>query len=438
MFKYLKLKYWSKLRDGIADDDMESFSHIILSQINLFGIIMLLLHVSVNISRHAVYMAFIDIVGILLLGISYALNESRHHLSAKLIFMISSNTIIFFGANLLLKETGTFLLFFPLIGCSYIFFTESRNLRTTFIILPFILIAILELFNFKIFGEILLDEEDPRIKFFINLTLAGFAFALAANYLIRRYNIAINHLKENRNTFRSLVEEIKKQNISLEKANTELDRFVYSTSHDLRSPLMSILGLINLTKIEPSEEAKNEYLAMMSDRVHKLDNFIGDIINYSRNSRQEIIYDDVDIKKLINSIINDHQFMEKVNEITFNVDIQFVGTVRTDLNRVSTILNNLTSNAIKYHRYTQEKPEINFIVSKSRKYLEIIVSDNGEGINEEDQEKVFNMFYRASDNSKGSGLGLYIVKEMIEKLKGKIELQSEQGKGCQFTIKIPL
>ena len=288
------------------------------------------------------------------------------------------------------------------------------------------------------FGEILLDGADPRTKFFINLTLAAFTFALAANFLIRRYNIALNHLKENRNTFRGLVEEIKKQNISLEKANTELDRFVYSTSHDLRSPLMSILGLINLSKIETSEDNKKEYLTMMSERVHKLDDYIGDIINYSRNTRQEIIYSDVDIKELIQSILKDHEFMDNVDKITFNIDIQFEETVRTDLNRVSTILNNLTSNAIKYHKYTQEKPEINFIASKSRKYLEIIIADNGEGIKAEDQEKVFNMFYRASDSSKGSGLGLYIVQEMIEKLKGKIDLKSEQGKGTQFTIKIPL
>ncbi len=245
-------------------------------------------------------------------------------------------------------------------------------------------------------------------------------------------------LESNKNKFKNLAKEIDKKNKYLEKANSELDRFVYSTSHDLRAPLLSILGLIDIAKVEPDKQKVYEYLDLMRNRVDKLDLFINDIIHYSRNLRVDPEIEPVNIDELISSIIEDHKFNDCAKEIQFIMDIDCNEDVKTDRMRLLVVLNNLINNAIKYHDKSKDQAKVFLEAKKINGTMKISIKDNGVGIKQEDLKKIFEMFYRGSSRSNGSGLGLYIAQEMVTKLNGTIEVTSEFGKGTEFMVSIPV
>jgi signal transduction histidine kinase len=229
--------------------------------------------------------------------------------------------------------------------------------------------------------------------------------------------------------------ELEVQNEELKKVNNELDRFVYSVSHDLRAPLLSTLGLIDISRYEPDEQEKSRYLELMYKSIRKLDNFIIDIINLSKNARLELQSEPIEFDKLVNTVLEEHSFIENFKSIEFTTQIQQEGSFYTDSKRLTIILNNLISNAIRYSRTKQPFVSIQVHTDEERAFIEIL--DNGIGIAQEHIDKIFNMFYRASQSKSGSGLGLYIVKETVQKLKGTIQVESNVEEGTKFMIFIP-
>lgn len=226
------------------------------------------------------------------------------------------------------------------------------------------------------------------------------------------------------------------QNLELLKTNSELDQFVYSISHDLRAPLSSILGLIDLSyDCEIQERLK--LLEMMKHSIVKLDDLITNILIYSRNKNTLIENEEIDFKNLINTTKNNHLYMDKTKNIAIDMVINQKNTFVSDKIRITNILNNLFSNAIKYSDSTKINSFLNIsIISDDKKAL-ITFEDNGIGIAKKDSKRIFEMFYRSTTIATGSGLGLYILKESVEKMKGEINLKSELGKGSVFTISIP-
>ena len=239
-------------------------------------------------------------------------------------------------------------------------------------------------------------------------------------------------------TKRKIAEEkIIKQKDLLEKANAELDRFVYITSHDLKAPLLSIQGLIHLAEISEDKSEVEMCLKMMMERIKGLENFIRDIIDYSRNVRIGLVKEEIDVKKMIESIYSDLFYLENVDKIDFKIDVDAGLSFNSDEKRVNVIMKNLIFNAVKYQNFDQKNPVIIVNAKEDGNHLLLSVKDNGEGIEPEIQDKVYDMFFRASEKSSGSGLGLYIVKEMVGKLDGNIQLKSEPNKGSEFIIKLP-
>jgi PAS domain S-box-containing protein len=232
-------------------------------------------------------------------------------------------------------------------------------------------------------------------------------------------------------------ERVRQQNEMLAKTNEELDRFVYSTSHDLRAPLSSVLGLINIMELTPSEEERKQIIGMMRTRVKNLDDFIQEIIDYSRNSRMEVVYEKINFRELYKEVLDNLKFMEEVGQIDMQLELT-AEEFHSDKKRLKVILNNLVSNAIKYHLLRGENPYIQVKMEKTPHHVAITVEDNGRGIPAESMDKIFDMFYRATEDSKGSGLGLYIVKETVQKMGGKIHVKSDLGAGTTFVLELPL
>lgn len=231
--------------------------------------------------------------------------------------------------------------------------------------------------------------------------------------------------------------ELKEKNSELEKINFELDRFVYSASHDLRSPLTSVLGLLYLLRLEVKEEGAQRYVDLMEESILKLDNIIRDIVAYSRNNRTELQIEAIQMKDLMTDVEAGLRYLESPGvNIHESVKVENESVFPSDRNRLMTILNNLISNSIKY-RHPARNPEIHVSVEVGKELVILKIRDNGIGIKDYHLGKIFDMFYRTSDHSTGSGLGLYIVKETIKKLGGSIEVESEVNQGTQFIIQLP-
>ena len=244
--------------------------------------------------------------------------------------------------------------------------------------------------------------------------------------------------------FRDITERIQYEealssaNKHLKKTYNELDRFVYSVSHDLRAPLASLLGVIEFTQSETNESEVIENLSMMKESVNKLDGFILDILDYSRNSRAEVKAEKVNFSELLSESMNNLKFMSSENRnVTVTSTIDDNHTFYSDSSRLKIIINNLISNSIRYCNPNTVSPWVSVVISIEPAEATIIVKDNGVGIDKQFHEKIFNMFYRVSKSSVGSGLGLYIVKEAIDKINGTIEMTSEPGIGTEFKIKVP-
>lgn len=233
-------------------------------------------------------------------------------------------------------------------------------------------------------------------------------------------------------------EALRTANVDLKKTNDELDRFVYSVSHDLRAPLASLSGLIELTATETIEPELLEYLTMMKQSVQKLDGFILDILDYSRNSRLTVNKEVIDFHELLKDASEHLKFMS--NERS-GVDVRWRVSgdtpFQSDNSRLKMIFGNLISNAVRYYNVHEPQPFVEVTVLVSEKEAFIKVADNGVGIDPKLHDKIFDMFYRVSNKSVGSGLGLYIVKEAIEKVDGTMEFSSEPGVGTEFRIRIP-
>jgi len=223
----------------------------------------------------------------------------------------------------------------------------------------------------------------------------------------------------------------------LKKTNKELDSFLYSVSHDLRAPIASVLGLTNLARMELTDEKAKDFMSMIDQRIKKLDLVIGDILQLSRSTKSDVKMEEVDFNALIKEVISDVEFNKGAHAIDFRYEQSTDHVFQSDVAQLKIIIANLISNAVKYHNLNQRDPYIEVIVQKAEKSVTIAVGDNGEGIARENQEKIFDMFFRASTNSNGTGLGLYIVKEALSKLHGNITVESERGKGSVFIVTLP-
>lgn len=237
-------------------------------------------------------------------------------------------------------------------------------------------------------------------------------------------------LISNRDNLVNILEELSDRNF-------ELDQLVYRTSHDLRAPLRSVLGLTNLYNIEV-KNPPNTYVQKIEERIYKMDDFIKSMLDYSRASRLSVKYTEIDIDALINECLTDLEFLEEFKQVDLIKKIKTNSLkVVTDKLLLKIILSNIISNAFKYRNSLIENSFLRITVDVQQTIIDISMKDNGIGIAKEHADKVFDMFYRATEKSDGSGLGMYIVKQSIDKLKGSITVESKEEIGTTFNIKIP-
>jgi PAS domain S-box-containing protein len=232
------------------------------------------------------------------------------------------------------------------------------------------------------------------------------------------------------------ITEQKKIEKELKIRNTELDNFVYKVSHDLRAPLSSILGLVNLANMPGNDDNPGTYIELIGRKVEQLDHFISDVLSHSKNLKQDVTIEKVDVKQIVANTFTDLSYLRNADLIYKEIDIQG-SEFYSDRWRLAEIFRNLISNAIKYRRMDIDRPMVKVTVRINETEADISFSDNGIGIEPDKLLNIFEMFYRASTQSDGSGLGLYIVKNAVEKLGGQIDVFSRPWQGTEFKIILP-
>jgi two-component system, sensor histidine kinase len=300
-----------------------------------------------------------------------------------------------------------------------------RGFETALVIniIIFALSYLLPLFDFA--SALLISHGSTQ---FVSVHM-GMSTMMFVSVLVGRVVSDLTNTEEKLRTQKS---EMENANLQLSQVNRELDRFVYSVSHDISAPLKSIRGLVTISRLEP--QAASEYLDKIELSANRLEYFIDEVLDYSRTNRKELVMEDLRIRELVEEINEKFQYFERFDRVRFRFEFQ-TEVIRTDRFLLRVVLSNLLSNAIKYQK-TSELHEAEIIV-RSREdnhYFIIDVIDNGEGIPTEYHHKIFDMFYRGTANSTGSGLGLYIAREAIHKLRGEISVESERKKGSTFTI----
>ncbi len=232
-------------------------------------------------------------------------------------------------------------------------------------------------------------------------------------------------------------EDLEIKNTELSKINTELDKFVYSISHDLRSPLLSIKGIIQLIPVkEKISGGAAKYLQMAEKSVNRLDQTIQEILDYSRNARLDLKLSSFSLVQMIEGIFADLRYANEY-PVSFSLEVSGSTKIQSDKYRMDTLLKNVIGNAVKYRNPDSLEHWVKVSVSSRNNQHIIRVSDNGTGITEKSMPKIFDMFYRGSSSVSGTGLGLYICKEIVVRLEGTIEVESVYGVGSSFTITVP-
>jgi PAS domain S-box-containing protein len=232
-------------------------------------------------------------------------------------------------------------------------------------------------------------------------------------------------------------EELKATLEELSERNFELDQLMYKTSHDLRSPLSSILGLVNLANLDSDKNNHLTYLNKIEGRIKKLDEFIKSMLNYARVNRTEVFLERINLREMIESCIQELEYLDNFSSVKTIVEIENENIpFRSDPLRLRIIIGNIISNAYKYYN-PSAKSYLKIQATISPLVVEIGLIDNGIGIKKEYVDKIFDMFYRATEKSQGSGLGMYIVKQAVDRLKGSVKVKSTFSKGTTMKIALP-
>lgn len=388
------------------------------------GILILYLTIETITGRSQLATFFVYLTPIFFLGGSIYYHRKGNHCTANYFLLPTVNIVVYLIASSESPNSGAFIYFLLTSMASFVVFDYTMRLWSIlFAVFTYTLFVFAYFVDFSFLPKRDYSQDELLLSVIINFSI-GLPTGAMMVYLL----ISLNYYNDM---------QLVQNNKLLMKANNELDRFVYSTSHDLRAPLSSVLGLINIAENSKDITEAKQYLAMMRQRVGSLDKFIKDITDYSRNNRLHIGKENIQLATLVSEVWETLQYSPEARNIHFQMEIPEELEVLSDRSRLTVILSNLISNAIRYHDHRKEERFIRLRVLMNGYGFYLKVEDNGQGISPEYHQRIFDMFYRANEQSQGSGLGLYIVKETLDKLSGSIHLESSPGIGSTFTVRLP-
>jgi len=229
-------------------------------------------------------------------------------------------------------------------------------------------------------------------------------------------------------------EELMLKNRELLRINTDLDNFIYTASHDLKAPVINLEGLLEVLKEDINDTKHDAVLNRITNSIQRLKTVISDLTEIARLQDNTQESDPVSLKELYEEVLEDLHLMIKRSGATITADLGDYTLTKYPRKNLRSILFNLISNAIKYAS-PKRKPEVTITFEKADpNTLVLTVADNGLGMSEAQKQKIFTMYKRMHTHVEGSGLGLYIVKRILENNGDRIEVESEVGKGSTFRL----
>ena len=402
-------------------ESRNDFKQIMLSgQYALVSLFAIVFYMALEISGDLTWPFIAYAFSVALVSLSLVMHRFGRHSVANCLLFPTLNILLYLVVSSESKVTGSFLFFFPLaIGSTAVFNYSRRRVGVIFIVLSLLLLSLSISDLFALMPYRSYSLEVIQVSMIRNVTIA---FALSV--IVVSILISLNH---------RITQQLECSYKQTKDLNNELDRFVYSTSHDLRAPLLSIKGLVLLIRTaKPDEQLR--YLELVDNRIESLNKFITDITDYSRNNRLEIIQENINISDLAADIWESLRYSPEASGIKFENEVPINLTVVNDGRRMRVVLVNLISNAVRYHDRTKANKYIRLYSQTTDSSFSLHIEDNGMGIAPHLHDKIFEMFFRGSELSQGSGLGLYIVKETLSKLSGSVRLTSAPGHGSTFSI----
>ncbi len=378
------------------------------------------------------------IIGIVVATFIIVINRYRRSTLASVLILGFSNILVYMFAAIDSPYSGLFLYFTATAAAALILFARHKKyIGFIFAAISLLLGLIAYATDWSLIPVVDQSEEYIRATFIINFIVGMLACILIIHFAIARNNESEQSLFKNIKRREEAEQALLDKNDELLKANKELDRFVYSASHDMRAPLSSLLGLLEIVRLTNKSGELTEYFELMKKRILTMEDFIKEITDYSRNSRTSIDIEEINLRDLVIEVNGAIEHQLNAGGVAARIDIPKDFKTFGDVIRLKIILSNIIGNCIKYS--DRSKPEQYYqITAKQDDFgLTLCVEDNGIGIEDVYKGKIFTMFFRATDRSQGSGLGLYIAKEAAQKLGGSIRFDSEFGKGTTFTIFLP-
>lgn len=235
-------------------------------------------------------------------------------------------------------------------------------------------------------------------------------------------------------------DQLELNNAQLKRTNNDLDNFIYTASHDLKAPMSNIEGLLHavrsslITEKDKLDEETETLLKMMEQSISCFKITIQDLTEISKVQREEVEdVNEIDLLEIIEDV--KHSILGKIQEANavIDLDLSEVSKINFSRKNIKSIVYNLLSNAIKY-RDKNRTPRILLKTEKTEVYNILIVKDNGLGIAKQNLDKIFTMFKRFHSHVEGTGIGLYMVKRIIDNAGGKIEVESDVAKGTTFKV----
>ena len=427
IIKSLLKNIWLRTKDR-----MEYRKDVVFYSVLVLGVFGLLIPLFLFYSEGLILAGNICSVQIVILIGTIYLYSIRKKLLAKNISIILINTTFFIIASSTGRGLPMYINFIPIVSATLFFYNSSQIKYTVFMLLfTFSSLVVLECTDYSLFKtvEIIYTSQ----QFFIHVLVSLFVSILLGGIMIRE--LLLMNIYEQRSLDRINV-NLMRQNEKLIKTNMELDSFAYRSSHDLRSPLTSIMGMINIIKMESDILKIQEYMLLQERSVKKLDGLVNDILKISRNSRMEVQYEHIALNAFMTHCIEELDYLVEKKKVKIKIDIPETVVCYSDANRLKVIFMNILSNAFRYHDYSKEESTL-VISAIEDAGIKLLFEDNGIGIKEAHVPKVFDMFYRGTDRNNGAGLGLYIAKEAITKIGGQLSVTSTYGKGASVVVTLP-
>ena len=223
----------------------------------------------------------------------------------------------------------------------------------------------------------------------------------------------------------------------LETSHEELNHFIYKSSHDLRGPLASVIGLVSLAEMDIPGEEKAKYLHLIRVSTEKISTKLDSLVHATHLKEKELEISPIDLSALVKEVTQTIE--ERSPKPHPEVDLQLEPNLilKSDPTLITNLLSNLIENGFRFMEPSRENPMVRIKTNQEGEGIRILIEDNGQGIPSSELDRVFEMFVRTDFKKGGSGLGLYVVKHILERLNGEIDLSSTEGEGTSVHVLLP-